>query len=130
MPVTFWNTLAVRDLERARAFYSALGFTVFDMPGPAAGITVSPAPSALICLFTHEAFRAMIPGEVCDTSRSQEIIQSVSADSKDGVDELVAKAERAGGRVAEPPKDAPWGYGGGFVDPDGHVWSVLWLAPG
>jgi predicted lactoylglutathione lyase len=25
-------------------------------------------------------------------------------------------------------KKAPWGYGGGFADPDGHVWSVLCLA--
>ncbi len=125
---SFWNTLATSDLERARAFYTALGFTVRDMPPGAGGITVHPTESAIVCLFPAQSFENMIPGRICDAGRAQEVIQSVSMDSKAGVDELAAKAKAAGAKLLGEPKDAPYGYGCGFTDPDGHVWSVLWLA--
>ncbi|MFN7131285.1 MAG: VOC family protein [Myxococcales bacterium] len=128
MSITFWNTLAVRDLERARAFYAALGFEVRAMPGGAPGITVAPTASSLVCLFREDAFRGMIPGELCDASRAHEIVQSLSCDRKDAVDQLVARAEEAGGKIIGRPAPQPYGYGGGFSDPDGHVWAVLWLA--
>lgn len=128
MPVTFWNTMAVEDIERAKRFYAAIGFAVRPMPG-GAGAVVCPDASSMICLFTPEAFRGMIPGELCDTRKAQEIIQSVSAASREGVDALLAKAASAGGRALGQAREEPYGYGGGFADPDGHVWSVLWLAP-
>ncbi|MFW6066934.1 MAG: VOC family protein [Myxococcota bacterium] len=127
--VTFWNTLAVQDLERARAFYTALGFTVQDTPIPG-GITVQPNGSVLLCLFVPQAFGGMIPGEICDAHRSQEVVQSISVDTKEAVDALAAKAKEAGGRPIGEPKEQPYGYGCGFADPDGHVWAVLWFASG
>lgn len=125
---SFWNTLATDDLERARAFYSALGFAVKDMPPGAGGISVHPAEGALICLFPTDAFRKMAPTEVCDTKAAHELIQSISVDTKEGVDALAEKAKRAGGELIGEPKEQPFGYACGFADPDGHVWSVLWLA--
>lgn len=125
--ITFWNTLATRDLERARTFYAALGFLVEDLPVPG-GIKVQPDASSLLCLFEPEAFGTMIPGAVCDTARSQEIVQSLSVDTREAVDALVAKAREGGGRAIGEPQAQPYGYAGGFADPDGHVWAVLWLA--
>jgi uncharacterized protein len=126
--VRFWNTLAVEDVERAREFYSALGFTIDDVPG-GAGITVAPVEGSLVCLFSTQAFAGMIPGRACDTARSQEVIQSMSVDSREGVDALAAKAKAAGARMLGEPKEEPYGYGCGFADPDGHVWAVLWMLP-
>lgn len=129
MPVTFWNTMSVDSLDRAKGFYEAIGFAVRPMPG-GAGAVVCPDASSMICLFTHAAFQAMIPGEVCDANKAQEIIQSVSAPNREGVDLLIAKAVAAGGRALGKAKEEPYGYVGGFADPDGHAWSVLWLAHG
>lgn len=129
MSVTFWNTLAAADLDRSRRFYEALGFTTRPMPG-GAGLVVSPDPNSMTCLFTPEAFAKMIPGKVCDPTQSQEIIQSVSVPTREDVDTLIAKAAKAGGRVLGSPQEQPFGYAGGFTDPDGHLWSVLWLAQG
>lgn len=125
--ITFWNTLAVADLERARAFYAALGFLVEDLPVPG-GIKVQPDEASLLCLFLPEAFGAMIPGAVCDAERSQEIVQSLAVDTREDVDALVAKARAGGGRAIGEPKAQPYGYAGGFADPDGHVWAVLHLS--
>ncbi len=124
--ITFWNTLATQDVERARTFYAALGFGVRDMPG-GAGITVHPSESSVVCLFPSHAFASMIPGKVCDAAQSQEIIQSISVDSMPAVDEVADKVKRAGGTLIGEPKELPFGYAFGFSDPDGHVWSVLWM---
>ncbi len=52
----------------------------------------------------------------------------LSADSRDGVDEMVNKAEAAGGRIDPCPKqDHGFYYGRSFEDPDGHIWEVMWM---
>lgn len=124
---SFWNTLVTRDLERARAFYTALGFDVDDGPVPGC-LKVQPTESVLVCLFTPEAFGGMIPGEICDTARAQEVVQSIAVSTKDEVYELSAKAREGGGREIGEPQEMPFGYVCGFADPDGHVWSVLWFS--
>ena len=41
------------------------------------------------------------------------------------VDEVLAMAERAGGRIVKPAQKAFWGgWYGYFADVDGHVWEV------
>ncbi len=121
--------MSVEDLDRATAFYEAIGFTIRPMPG-GAGVVVCPDPNSMVCLFTHAAFRDMIPGEVCEMQKAQEVIQSVSAEDREGVDALIAKAVSAGGRAIGEAREEPYGYVGGFADPDGHIWSVLWLSHG
>lgn len=125
--ILFWNTLACSDLERTRAFYSALGFTVRDMPPGAGGLTVSPAEGALVCFFPRAVFASMVTGEVCDSARAQELVQSLQLESREQVDALCAKARAAGGTPRGEPSAKPYGYGGGFADPDGHLWAVLWM---
>jgi uncharacterized protein len=41
------------------------------------------------------------------------------------VDEIIAAAERAGGRITRPPQPTSYGgYAGYFADPDGHLWEI------
>ena len=47
--------------------------------------------------------------------------------SRDEVDALMAQAENAGATVTKPPHDTSWGgYAGYFLDPDQHLWEVVW----
>ena len=127
MAIKLWSTFAVDDLARSRAFYAALGFDVRDVPG-GAGITVHPDGTSILCIFGRDAFDAMLPNEICDTTRCNETITSVAADTREEVDRMVSRARNAGARVIGAPRAEPWGYGHGFADPDGHIWSVIWLA--
>ena len=44
----------------------------------------------------------------------------------DRVDEVLAKAERAGGKIVKPGQKSQWGgYSGHFSDPDGYLWKVV-----
>jgi len=51
----------------------------------------------------------------------------MSVPSEDVVDETLAAAARAGGRVSKAAQRTDWGgYSGYFEDLDGHVWEVAY----
>lgn len=53
-----------------------------------------------------------------------ECVLSVGLDSDRAVDELVARAEKAGAEIVTAPGQQPWGYAATFADPDGHLWMA------
>jgi predicted lactoylglutathione lyase len=120
-------SLPVADLQRSVTFFKALGFA----PNPqfsddtAACIIISDAISVM--LSSHAKFREFTPKAVCDTSQAVEVLISLSCDSREQVDELVAKALAAGGSTYDKPEDFGFMYTHSFVDPDGHGWGVLHL---
>jgi uncharacterized protein len=53
-----------------------------------------------------------------------ECVFSLGTRTEAGVDEMVNRADQAGGEIVTKPGQQPWGYAGAFADPDGHVWMV------
>jgi uncharacterized protein len=118
-------TLPVADLQRSVAFFKALGFTHNPQlsDDTAACIIISDAISVM--LGTHAKFREFTPKAVCDTSQAVEVLISLSCESHEQVDELVAKALAAGGSTYDKPEDFGFMYTHSFVDLDGHGWGLL-----
>ncbi len=52
----------------------------------------------------------------------------ISVEDRAGVDDMVAKAKAAGGKVPREPQDHGFMYGHGFQDLDGHVWEIIAMA--
>ncbi|AFC28556.1 Glyoxalase/bleomycin resistance protein/dioxygenase [Paenibacillus mucilaginosus 3016] len=47
--------------------------------------------------------------------------------SKEEVDRIMGLAQAAGAEITDPAHDAFWGgYSGHFLDPDGHLWEIVW----
>lgn len=47
--------------------------------------------------------------------------------SKEEVDALLSRAEKAGASHTGSVHERPWGvYSGYFKDPDGHLWEIAW----
>jgi predicted lactoylglutathione lyase len=47
--------------------------------------------------------------------------------SKEEVDAVIEQATRAGAKVVKPAQPTFWGgYAAYFLDPDEHLWEVLW----
>ncbi len=118
-------TLPVADLPKSVAFFKALGFTHNPQfsDDTAACIVINDTLSVM--LGTHEKFRSFTPKAVCDTSQAVEVLISLSCDTRERVDELVAKALAAGGTSYDEPEDLGFMYSHSFVDLDGHGWGVL-----
>jgi predicted lactoylglutathione lyase len=120
--------LPVSDLARATAFYQAVGAEKNEQfcDGAASCMVFSETIHAM--LLTHDKFRQFTPKKIADAKTSSEVLICISADSREAVDDVVAKAQGAGGRVDPGPKqDYGFMYGRSFEDPDGHIWEVMWM---
>jgi predicted lactoylglutathione lyase len=79
-------------------------------------------------LLTHDKFSRFTPKKIADARTSSEVLICISADSREGVDDMVSKAQAAGGGIDPCPKqDYGFMYGRSFEDPDGHIWEVIWM---
>ncbi|AIQ57610.1 VOC family protein [Paenibacillus borealis] len=131
MTKELWLNLPVKDLTRSREFFSKLGFTFHprhEGSDQMAGLVIGDQ-KVLVMLVPEATFRGYTGQEIADTSQGTEVLFSINAASREEVDELVRKAEEAGGHVFGRPKPAGagWMYGAGFADPDGHRWNVLYM---
>ena len=58
--------------------------------------------------------------------KDKEVIFSLSAVSKEEVNNWVEKIKSAGGTIFSDPQDYEKGYTVGFADPDGHKFNILY----
>jgi predicted lactoylglutathione lyase len=121
--------LPVRDPAAAKAFYLALGYDINPdfSDDKAACIVIS--ESIAVMLLAHPFFKQFTRNDICDTGTHTEAILCVSADSRDQVDALVARALAAGGSEPMPAQDHGFMYGRSFKDLDGHHWEVMHMDP-
>src|ERR1700738_4482908 len=71
---------------------------------------------------------SVTPKKIADARTSSEVLICISADSREAGDDMVGKAQAAGGGVDPCPKqDFGFMYGRSFEDPDGHIWEVMWM---
>ncbi|MDM7888984.1 VOC family protein [Curtobacterium sp. RHCJP20] len=118
--------LPVADLDRAVGFYEALGYAVNPdfTDETAACIVVS--STVYVMLLTHAKFREFTDKTIADPS-TIEVINSLSAASKDEVHRIVDAAVMAGGNEDRPETDHGSMYQRSFTDPDGHRWEYVWM---
>jgi predicted lactoylglutathione lyase len=120
--------LPVSDLRRATAFYEGVGAKKNEQFCDETGSCMVFSDTIHAMLLTHDKFRQFTPKDIADSKKTSEVLICISADSREGVDDMVNKAKAAGGRVDPCPKqDHGFYYGRSFEDPDGHIWEVMWM---
>src|ERR1700741_39504 len=120
--------LPIADLARATAFYEAIGAVKNAQFSDDTGSCMVFSETIHAMLLTHDKFRQFTPKTIADARTASEVLICISADSRDGVEEMVGKAGTAGGTVDPCPKqDYGFMYGRSFEDPDGHIWEVIWM---
>jgi len=118
--------LPTRDLERSKAFFTALGFSLNPQFSNEKGACMVISEDIYAMLLTEPFFQTFTKKPVSD-GKSTEVLLCLSCESRAEVDDLVKKAVAAGGRTANAPQDHGFMYGHGFEDPDGHGWELMWM---
>ncbi|UWQ84814.1 VOC family protein [Leisingera caerulea] len=114
-------TLGVPDMEKAAAFYEALGWQRADSPD---GVIAFDLISQTLGLYPLAALAADIGLEERELGTGAMTL-SHNTRSKEAVAELMAAAEAAGAKVLKPAQDVFWGgHHGYFRSPDGHIWEI------
>jgi predicted lactoylglutathione lyase len=122
--------LPVKDLNKSKAFFSALGFTFSDrFSGENAAFMHIVGDSIQAMLTTEPFFTSLIDKPLAQAKLANEVVFCLSCESREEVDTLIAKAVAAGGRTPHPPEDHGFMYDQGFEDIDGHLWNLVWSAP-
>src|ERR1700741_5466600 len=115
MTKQLWINLPIKDLNKSKAFFTALGFSLnprFSNSTDTAGFTVG---QIMVMLFAENIFQGFTQNKITDTKQSTEVLFSIDAESREEVDELAKKAAAAGGDVfAKPGEKDGWLYGCGF----------------
>ena len=118
--------LPVRDLERSKRFFSALGFAFNPrFTDDKAACLVIEEGSIHAMLLTEPFFKTFTSKEVVDARKQTEVLIALSCESDAEIDGLVKKATANGGRPAREAKDHGFMYEHAFEDPDGHVWELV-----
>jgi len=120
--------LPVQDLDRSKTFFTRLGFAFNAEFTNAQAACMVVSESIYVMLLTQEFFQGFTHKPVADAGKSTEVLVCLSCDSRDEVDELVAKAVAAGGTAPRAPQDHGFMYGHGFEDPDGHIWELVHMS--
>jgi uncharacterized protein len=129
MPVVFVN-MAVTDLERAKAFYEALGFTINPLfTDHNAACVVVEEDHAYFMIHVREYFQTFTELPIGDPKVSLTSSTAIFLDSRDAVDAAVAAGLAAGGSAIGEPQDFGFMYQRGLADPDGNVVDFGWMDP-
>ncbi|MGX5681148.1 VOC family protein [Schumannella luteola] len=129
MPQMFVN-LPVTDLERAKSFYTALGFTINPAftDHNAACVVVDEGHNYFMIL-TREFFQTFTDLPLGDNATAPAVATAIFVDSRAEVDAAAEAGLAAGGTEARPAADYGFMYQRQLTDPDGNLIEFGWMDP-
>ena len=122
--------LPVTDLERAKAFYTALGFPI----NPAftdhnAACVVVEEDHSYFMLLVREYFQTFTDLPIGDPAVNPSVSTAIFLETREDVDTAVADGLAAGGSEPHPASDYGFMYQRQLTDPDGNVLEFGWMDP-
>ncbi len=130
MATKIFVNLPVKDLNKSVEFFTKLGFKFNPTFTDETATCMIVAEDISVMLLTEAKFKTFTPKEICDATKSTEVLVCLSSESREKVDEMVRKAVAAGGNTYNKPQDHGFMYGHGFQDLDGHIWELISMETG
>ena len=78
-------------------------------------------------LLVEEFYATFTNKEICNAQTTSEVLLSISLETREKVDEIMAKVAIAGGNEYTESKDYGWMYQRTFFDLDGHHWEIFYM---
>ena len=127
MTAMFVN-LPVTDLERAKAFYTAIGFTINFTDHNTARVVVEDDHSYIMIL-VRDYFQSFTDLPIGDPAETVSAATAIFLDGREAVDATLAKGIAAGGSEAHPAADYGFMYQRQLTDPDGNILEFGYMDP-
>lgn len=121
--------LPVKDLNKSKEFFSALGYTFNAQFTNEQGACMVIADNSIYAmLLTEEFFKTFTDKQIAKAREVTEVLTCLSCESREEVDSLVAKALAAGGTAPRAAQDHGFMYSRSFDDLDGHTWELVYMS--
>ncbi|MET0931529.1 MAG: VOC family protein [Aeromicrobium sp.] len=122
--------LPVTDLERAKAFYTALGFSINPkFTDHNAACVVVEDGHCYFMILVREFFQTFTDLPIGDPKVNPSVSTAIFLDSREAVDETVLAGLAAGGSELKEASDYGFMYQRGVTDPDGNILDFGWMDP-
>lgn len=119
--------LAVTDLQKSMDFYTALGFTNNPQFSDDTAKCMVWSETIFLMLLTHAKFSSFTDKPIADTKSHVAGLFSLSVDSVDEVNSIVANGLKAGGTEPNEMRDYGFMQQRTIEDFDGHTWEVFYM---
>lgn len=134
-PKQIWANLGVRNIKRTQEFYLKLGFELNGTPDDELVSFLFGDDAFVIHFFENEKLETSLEGATSDLSQGNEVMFSLSANSKEEFDKWIMEIKKAGGKIHfDSNTDRKRYYDDNgyyvcvFADPDGHKFNLLYNA--
>lgn len=122
--------LPASDLKLAREFYTAIGFSVKEEYSNDLALAIY-LDDLYFMLVSEKFFKEISKREIADTTKVCEAVNALGLESREEVDQFMAKVKQANPTwIQEPYEEEPGIYAGGFRDPFGHQFAVHYMDMG
>ncbi len=129
MTAMFVN-LPVTDLERAKAFYTAIGGTINpQFTDHNAACVVVEEDHSYFMLLTRDFFQTFTDRPIGDPAATVSVSTALFLDSREAVDATVTDGLAAGGSEERAAADYGFMYQRQLADPDGNLIEFGWMDP-
>ena len=129
MSTEIFVNIATTDLERSKAFYTALGCEINPLFTDDNAACVVWDEHIFFMVLTREYFATFTDKQVADPKTQAQVLIAFSRDSREAVDQIVTTGLEAGGSEPRDAQDYGFMYSRDLEDPDGNVLEFLWMDP-
>lgn len=119
--------LAVKDVQKSMDFYTALGFTNNPQFSDETAKCMVWSENIFVMIMNHEKFAGFITKPVADTKNNAAALYSLSLNSVDEVNTMMANGLKAGGKEPSEMRDYGFMQQRTLEDFDGHTWEVFYM---
>ena len=122
--------LPVTDLERAKAFYEAIGFRINPMfTDHNAACVVVEEDHSYFMILVRDYFQTFTDLPIGNPAEAPSVSTALFLDSRADVDKAVEDGLAAGGAESRPAADYGFMYQRQLSDPDGNLLEFGWMDP-
>lgn len=132
-PKNIWANLGVENIERTKDFYLSLGLKLNGNPAEDLVSFLFGDDDFVIHFFEQEKLKTSLEGELSNLRQGNEVMFSLSVESKDEFDSWISEIKQAGGNILFDSNknrkkfyDKNGFYVCVFTDPDGHKFNLLY----
>lgn len=119
--------LAVKELQKSMEFYTALGFSNNPQFSDEAGKCMVWGDNIFLMLLSHEKFKNFTIKPIADTKSAIAGLFSLSLESVEEVNTLMANGLNAGGIEPNEMRDYGFMQQRTIEDMDGHTWELFYM---
>jgi predicted lactoylglutathione lyase len=129
MPTNIFVSYPTANLDRSKAFYTALGATINPLFTDENAACLVWDENIYLMVLKREFMATFTDKQLADPATTAQTQIAFSRDSREDVDTVVDAGLTAGGSEPRPAQDYGFMYSRDLEDPDGNIVAFLYMAP-